>query len=210
LHALLNNTTGGNNIGLGVGAGQYLTTGSNNIDIDNSGVPAESNTIRIGTQATQTATFITGIFGKVLTGGGDAVVVSSAGQLGIAPSSARYKRDIHDMGTASAGLLKLRPVTFRYRQDPKGERQYGLIAEEVEHLYPELVSYDTDGKAQTVRYLELIPLLVNELQKQVEQNRRQSEQIRELSARVAQLNGKFERAMAGQKDTNNLAAALSR
>ena len=115
--------------------------------------------------------------------------MSSTGQLGMVVSSARYKRDIHDMDTASSKLLKLRPVTFAYKQDPQGERQYGLIAEEVARVYPELVVYGTDGKVITIRYHELIPMLLNELQKQnAAANQRQAEQIRKLAAQVTQEN----------------------
>ena len=105
-------------------------------------------------------------------------MVSNTGQLGIVMSSARYKRDIRDMDEASNNLMNLRPVTFRYKQDPQAERQYGLIAEEVAKIYPELVSYDADGKVVTVRYHELIPMLLNEAQ-------RQAEHIRQLSAAKA-------------------------
>ncbi len=146
--ALFANTTGSNNSSLGYMAGYNLTTGSNNIDIGNVGVAAESNKIRIGTQGTQTATYIAGIYPTVVSG--DAVVVSTTGQLGIVMSSARYKRDIHDMDAASSNLMKLRPVTFRYKNDPAGTLQYGLVAEEVAKLYPDLVSYGPDGKIETV------------------------------------------------------------
>ncbi len=124
--AMSANTTGSNNIALGFHSGSSLTTGGNNVDIGNPGVAAESNTIRLGKQGTQTATFIAGIARSSVTG--DAVVVSSTGQLGIVVSSARYKRDIHDMDAVSDNLMKLRPVTFRYKNDPTGTRQYGLIA----------------------------------------------------------------------------------
>ena len=85
-------------------------------------------------------------------------------------SSARYKRDIRDMGGRSGGLLKLRPVTFRYKSDPTGALQYGLVAEEVAKVYPELVSYGFDGKPMTVHYLMLSAMLLNELQKQASEN----------------------------------------
>jgi len=194
-NALENTTTGSNNLGLGTNAGVNLTTGSNNIDIGSVGVAAESKTIRLGTQGTQTAAFIAGVFGSVVTG--DAVVVSNTGKLGIVTSSARYKRDVHKMGIVSDGLMKLRPVTFRYKQDPKGERQYGLIAEEVARVYPELVSYDTDGKVITVRYHELVPMLLNETQKQADQIEKQAQQIERLNAKVAE--GKAERASFEQR-----------
>jgi hypothetical protein len=113
---------GNNNIGLGIAAGSDLTTGSNNIDIGNAGNAAEAGTIRIGTPGVQGKTFIAGIVGSAVTPA-DSVVVSSTGQLGIVVSAARYKRDVHDMGHASDGLMKLRPVTFRYKEDHNGELQ---------------------------------------------------------------------------------------
>ncbi len=121
VNALLSNTTGSNNIGIGFFAGNNLSTGSNNIDIGAVGLSAaESNTIRIGLQGTQSEAFVAGISGAAVSG--SAVVVSSTGQLGIVVSSARYKRDVHDMAATSSNLMKLRPVTFRYKQDPQGER----------------------------------------------------------------------------------------
>jgi hypothetical protein len=92
---------------------------------------------------------------------GTDVLVSSNGRLGIGLSSARYKDDIRDMGNASAALMKLRPVSFRYNNDPSRTAQYGLVAEEVERVYPELVTYRPDGKVQSVPYLELTAMLLN-------------------------------------------------
>src|SRR5580658_8558294 len=135
--ALYANTTGSTNIAAGYKAGYNLTTGSNNIDIGNLGVAAESNTIRIGTTATQTATYIAGIYGTSVSG--SAVVVSSTGQLGITVSSERFKTTIAPMGSNTAKLGQLRPVTFHLKTDPKCVLQYGLIAEEVAKVYPELV-----------------------------------------------------------------------
>jgi hypothetical protein len=138
--ALLHNT-GSNNIALGSNAGSNLTTGSNNIDIGANvlGVAGEANTTRIGKQGTQTATFIGGIFGTAVTG--SQVVVSSNGKLGVATSSARFKKAIEPMDKASEAILALKPVTFRYKEeiDPEGIPQFGLVAEQVEKVDPDLV-----------------------------------------------------------------------
>jgi hypothetical protein len=164
--ALFNNTTGGFNIALGQQAGKYLTTGSNNIDIGNVGVRAESNTIRIGTQGTQTQTFIAGIFGTAVSGSG--VMINAAGQLGTAPSSQRFKQQIQSMDKESDVLLALRPVTFHYKKevDPEGIPQFGLVAEEVEKVKPDLVVRDAEGKVFTVRYEAVNAMLLNEFLKE--------------------------------------------
>jgi hypothetical protein len=180
-------STGSGNIGIGNGGGGALTTGSNNIAIFAPGLAAESNTIRIGSQGTQTSTFIAGISGAAVTG--TAVVVNSNGQLGVAPSSRSFKEDICDMRESSDGLLKLRPVSFRYKPeyDGSGLRQYGLIAEEVAEVYPDLVVYDGDGQPATVRYDQLVPILVNEVQKDRKTIDRQGMEISDLKARLERL-----------------------
>jgi trimeric autotransporter adhesin len=165
--ALVNNTTGSNNIAIGSFAGFNLTTGSNNIDVGNQGVTAEANTIRIGTSGTQTRAFIAGISGVTTGGAAVAVLVDANGQLGTASSSRRYKFDISDMGESTASLMRLRPVTFRYLAHGDGAPlQYGLIAEEVAEVNPELVTRDKDGQPETVMYQFLAPMLLNEVQKQ--------------------------------------------
>jgi hypothetical protein len=105
------------------------------------------------------------------------VFIDQHGQLGVRPSSARFKRDIHDMGNASDGLMKLRPVSFRYKQDADGTLQYGLIAEDVARVYPDLVTYGNDGKLEGVRYDLLPAMLLNEVQKLARENRRKDAQI---------------------------------
>ena len=189
--ALFNNTTGHNNIAVGSLAGSNATTGDGNIYIGNMGVAAESNTIRIGTTATQTSTFIAGIRG-VTTGLVDAVtiLIDSNGQLGTVSSSRRYKEKIEDMGEVSSQLMQLRPVTFRYiKEYAGGERpvQPGLIAEEVVEIYPDLVVHDSEGEVETVQYHKLIPMLLNELQKQERELKDQQSQIAELTERLSVL-----------------------
>ena len=133
----------------------------------------------------QTTTFIAGIRG-VTTGVADAlaVVIDSAGQLGTTNSSRRVKTDIHDLGDQSRALHQLRPVSFRYRSHPPdGPLEYGLIAEEVAEIYPELVVRDTDGQPSGVRYHVLPAMLLNELQ-------RQQRVIDDLMARLSRLEAK--------------------
>jgi Chaperone of endosialidase len=127
-------------------------------------VAADSGVIRIGTQvptALQTRTFVAGIYNVPLTG--NAVVVTSAGQLGVqAVSSERFKTAIAPMGANTAKLEQLRPVTFHLKTDPHGALQYGLIAEEVAKVYPNLVIRNESGRIDGVRYDDLAPMLLNE------------------------------------------------
>ena len=162
--ALFSNTTGTANIALGYNAGFHLTTGGGNIDIGNNGEAAESDTIRIGTG--QTRTFIAGISGATVTGA--PVVVNANGQLGVAPSSARFKEAIKSMDNASEALFSLKPVTFRYKKeiDSAGTSQFGLVAEEVEKVNSQLVVHDKEGKPYTVRYDAVNAMLLNEFLKE--------------------------------------------
>jgi len=185
--ALANNTLGLRNTALGYQAG-YLTTGSANIAIGNSGRAAESNTIRLGNAVNHLKTFIAGIRGTT-TGVADAVAVliDSNGQLGTLSSSRRLKEEIADLGESSERLFALRPVSFRYKPEvQQGERpvEYGLIAEEVAEVFPELVVYGKDGEPETVRYHVLVPLLLNELQKERSERTRESEEQRIETARL--------------------------
>ncbi len=162
--ALFSNTLGSGNVGLGDDAGYQVTTGNNNIEIANDGAATDNGTIRIGTQGKQNATYIAGIENAQVTGA--VVYVTSSGQLGVLASSERYKTDVAAIGANTEKLRQLRPVTFHLKSDPSETRQYGLIAEEVNKVYPELVIRDDAGNIQGVRYDELAPMLLNELQKQ--------------------------------------------
>jgi len=163
--ALFNNTTGSVNVAVGDFAGGNLTTGDVNIDILNPGVAGETNTIRIG--VTQTQTFIAGISGQTASGGA-AVFVNSDGKLGTFNSSARFKDEIKPMGKASEAILGLKPVSFRYKKeiDPQRIPQFGLVAEEVEKVNPDLIIRDPKGKPHTVRYEQINAMLLNEFLKE--------------------------------------------
>ena len=159
-------STGSNNIALGSSAGLYLTTGSNNIDIGNIGIPGDAAKIRLGTQGMHTGTFIAGIYNVAVTG--NPVVVDSNGRLGVTTSSARFKEAMKPMDKASEAILALQPVTFRYKKefDPEGIPQFGLVAEEVEKVNPDLVVRDAHGKVYTVRYEAVNAMLLNEFLKE--------------------------------------------
>ena len=157
------------NIAVGFGAGGNITTGSNNIAIGSAGTSSDSGVIRIGGVGTQTSFFVTGVRGAT-TGFNNAVpvLIDGVGQLGTTSSSRRFKEDIQDMADASSGLLKPRPVTFRYQKpyvDGSKPLDYGLIAEEVGEVYPDLVVRGADGQIETVQYQKLTPMLLNEVQK---------------------------------------------
>jgi Chaperone of endosialidase len=169
-YPMSNNLTGSSNIAIGTFADAIPSSGNNNIQIGNEGTISDNGTIRIGTAGTQTSFFAAGVRGAT-TGLNDAVsvVIDSNGQLGTVNSSRRFKEDIADMGKASEGLLRLRPVTFRYQKpfaDGSKPLQYGLIAEEVAEVYPDLVARSADGQIETVKYQVLDSMLLNELQQQ--------------------------------------------
>jgi len=196
VNALFHNTTGNGNIALGASAGNTLTTGSNNIDIGNGGAPGESNKIRIGKVGTQTATLIAGISGVAISG--PPVVVNSSGQLGVAPSSKRFKDEIKPMDKASEAILALKPITFRYKAeiDPDRIPQFGLISEQVEKVNPALVARDANGKVYTVRYEAVNAMLLNEFLKAHRKVQAQEATITELKSTVAQQQKDFRATVA--------------
>jgi hypothetical protein len=208
--ALLNNTTGVGNIALGSFAGSNLTTGDNNIDIGNQGVADEANTIRVGTQGTQTKTFIAGISGAGVMG--VAVKINAAGQLGTAPSSGRFKTEIKPMDKASEAILALKPVSFRYKReiDPDSTPQFGLVAEDVEKVNPDLVARDAEGKIYTVRYDAVNAMLLNEFLKEHRKNEeqersiaRQQKQIEALTAGLQKVSAQLEVSKAAPQTVRN-------
>ena len=183
--ALGRNTTGLSNIAVGSKAGGNLTTGSNNIDIGNSGVAGEAKKIRIGTVGTQTATFIAGIRG-VTVAGGVGVIVGTNGQLGTPTSSERFKEAIKPMDKASEAILALKPVTFHYKDelDPEGIPQFGLVAEQVEKVNPDLVARDEKGQVYTVRYEAVNAMLLNEFLKEHSTVQELKKEVAALTATV--------------------------
>jgi trimeric autotransporter adhesin len=209
INALENNTSGSSNIAVGNSAWINLTTGKNNIDIGNAGVAGESNKIRIGTSGTQKPTFIAAIRG-VTVPSGVGVVVGTDGKLGTVVSSAQYKEKIRQMDKASEAILELEPVTFQYRKDldPEGIPQFGLVAEQVEKVDPDLVAKDEQGKPYTVRYEAVNAMLLNEFLKEhrtVEaldsQNREQDAIIAKQQAEIDVLRSQI------QKVSDQLAAS---
>jgi trimeric autotransporter adhesin len=161
-------------------------------------VAGESNTIRIGKSGTQTTTIIAGITGTTVAGG-VGVIIGSNGKLGTVVSSARFKEAIKPMDKASEAILALKPVTFRYRHelDPDGIPQFGLVAEQVEKVNPDLVARDEQGKPYTVRYEAVNAMLLNEFLKE--------------HAKVEQLRKDFESKIAEQqKQIEALTAGLQR
>jgi len=191
----LNNTVGSYNVALGVSAGSNLTTGSNNIEIGNSGVAGEANKIRIG--ATQTATFLAGISGATVPTG-VAVIVDANGHLGTTTSSSRFKEAIKPMDKASESILALKPVTFRYKQelDPNGIPQFGLVAEDVEKVNPHLVVRDEQGKPYTVRYDAVNAMLLNEFLKAHRRIEEQDKRIDQLMAELKQHAARIQKVSA--------------
>ena len=189
-NALGANTSGSNNIAVGATAGVNLTIGSNNIYVGNvGGGPGESARIRIGTQGTQTATFIAGISGAAVTG--NQVVIGSNGKLGVTASSARFKEKIQPMDKASEVILALKPVTFRYKPelDPDGIPQFGLVAEQVAKVDPDLVARDDQRKPYTVRYEAVNAMLLNEFLKE-------HHKVQKLEAAVVQQQKDFQATVA--------------
>ena len=180
--ALRNNKTGHGNIALGFLAGSALTTGDHNIDIGNAGVADEANTIRIGKQENQRATFIAGISGATVADG-VGVIIDANGHLGTVVSSARLKDSIRPMDTASEAILALKPVIFRYKRelDPAGIPQFGLVAEEVEKVNPDLVARDEQGKPYTVRYDAVNAMLLNEFLKEHRKVQELEKQVEKLT-----------------------------
>ena len=178
LNALVENTSGGSNTALGVGAGNNVTTANNVICIG----------AAVFGSNTDDSCYIGSIFGQT-SSGGTAVFINSAGKLGTTTSSRRFKDDIKPMEQASEALYALKPVTFRYKKgiDPQGIPQFGLVAEDVDAVNPDLVVRDKEGKVNTVRYDAVNAMLLNEFLKEHHKNEEQEATIGELKSEIRTL-----------------------
>ena len=198
--ALSNNTTGIHNIALGDFAGSSITTGSLNIDIGNDGLSADSGIIRIGNGNAQTATFIAGIYGANEGGTMTAVYINgNNNQLGTQPppSARRFKKEIKPMDQISQAILGLQPVTFQYKSDPTGAAQFGLIAEEVAKVDPDLVVCDAQGEIYSVRYEAVNAMLLNEFLKE---HRKVEALKKDFQATIAQQQKEIQALTASLKE----------
>jgi len=188
----LYHNTGSNNIGLGFNAGLNLTSGSGNVCIGAGvfGVAGESNTTRIRNVYSSVASI-------------RAVYVNSDNKIGTLASSRRFKDEIKPMDKASETILALKPVTFRYKKEiePNGAIMFGLIAEEVEKVDPDLVTRNDKGEAETVRYDAVNAMLLNEFLKEhrkVEEQQASITELRnELQANAARQQEQIEALTAG-------------
>jgi hypothetical protein len=200
--ALGSNTTGGANTALGFGALFTNTTGENNTAIGafaGKGVTTANHVICIGSLGGDVnfSTWIDNIYGVTTQSGTTApVVVSDGGQLGTVASSERFKKDIANMDSSSEVILSLRPVKFHYKTDAKDTPQFGLIAEEVAKVNPDLVLPDKDGKPFTVRYDAVNAMLLNEFLKEHRKVEKLETALRAVNERLAEQDAKIQKVSA--------------
>ena len=216
--ALINNTTGDDNTAFGYLALGFSGTGSGNVALGSnagSNVTTASNVISIGSNVAaadvSNTCFIGNIFGVNV--GMDAlpVFINASGQLGTTASSRRFKTDIQQMDKSSEAILSLKPVTFHYKSDRKNTSQFGLIAEEVAKVNPDLVVHDKEGKPYTVRYDQINAMLLNEFLKEHKKLEAQQATIAELKTTLAQQQKGFQSTLAEQqKQIAELASGLQK
>jgi Chaperone of endosialidase len=200
--ALQQTTPGNQNIAIGWNAGSNLKRDFNIIIGNEAGRARDHKTIRIGRN--QTATFIAGISQTPLASG-TAVIIKPDGQLGITASSARFKEAIKPMDKASEAILALKPVTFRYKNDldPDGIPQFGLAAEDVEKVNPDLVAHDDQGKPFTVRYEAVNAMLLNEFLKEHRKVEQLEKQIKAITAGLQKVSAQLEMSKAAPQTVLN-------
>jgi hypothetical protein len=200
--ALLLNNTGSGNTAVGIHALEFNRGGSNNIALGQeagTNVTSVSDVICIGAEGDNVANscYIGQIFGQT-SSGGTAVLIDSNGKLGTVTSSRRFKEEIRPMDRASRALFALKPVTFRYKGgiDPKHISQFGLVAEEVEKINPDLVVRDMEGKPYSVRYDEVNAMLLNEFLKEHRKVKQMEETMARQQARIEALTAGMEKISA--------------
>jgi hypothetical protein len=205
--AASSNVSGSFNAAIGSLAGQHLTDGGDNIYIGataGSGVTGEDGTIRIGDPKFISTCYIAGISGQTASGG-VAVFIDANGKLGTVTSSARFKDDIKPMDKASEALLALKPVTYHYKKeiDPTRTSQFGLVAEEVEKVDPDLVVRDKVGKPYTVRYEAVNAMLLNEFLKEHQKVQDLEKQVEKLTAGLQKVSAQLEASKPAPQMVNN-------
>ncbi|MBA2678196.1 MAG: tail fiber domain-containing protein [Ktedonobacteraceae bacterium] len=198
--AMVNSSTGKFNVAIGNMAGSGLTTGSYNVDIGSPGMAGESNTIRIGTTGTHRTMVMAGITDATIPEGA-AVVINRHGRMGVRTSSLRFNEAVKPMANASEVLLSLQPMTFRYKKelDPDAIPQFGLVAEQVAEIAPDLVARDDEGKAYTVRYEAVNAMLLNEFLKEHRKVEQLNETVSMLQKDLAQQRIEFVSMVAEQQ-----------
>jgi hypothetical protein len=186
-HSLENNSTGSANTALGFGAGNNVTTAGNVICIGSGVVGANVNN----------SCFIGSVFGQTSSGGA-AVFINSSGKLGTITSSRRFKEEIRPMAQSSEVLFALKPVIFRYKKEiePQKIPQFGLVAEDVEAVDPDLVVRDKDGKVNTVRYEAINAMLLNEFLKEHRTVQELKQIISALAATVKEQSAQIQKVSA--------------
>ena len=202
--ALFNNTTGADNTANGVAALALNTTGSSNIALGflaGNGVTTANDVIAIGTSGANVSNscFIGNIFGVTVGLSGIPVVIDSTGQLGTIVSSKRFKKEIQPMDKASEAILGLKPVTFHYKSDNTSTPQFGLIAEEVAEVNPDLVVRDDNGEIYTVRYDAVNAMLLNEFLKEHGTMQELKATVARQEATIAQQQKDFQSKLAEQQ-----------
>jgi len=185
--ALANNTTGSGNTAIGAGAGAGVETANNVICIGHPGANLSNRC------------FIGHIFGAFVSGDAVPVLIDSTGQLGTTLSSRRFKKEIKPMDKASEAVLALKPVAFHYKNDTTKTPQFGLIAEEVAQVNPDLVVRDQNGEIYTVRYDAVNAMLLNEFLKEHKKVEAQQSKIESQQATIVELKSAVARQQKGME-----------
>lgn len=191
--------TGSYNIAIGAEAGSYTGSGNYNIEIGATGGPTDSNVIRIGTAGQQNAAYIQGAYGVEVGSSSNVVVIDNIGHLGTYGSAERFKTDVKSMPPDEHRIERLRPVTFRLKNDPTGPLHYGLIAEEVAKVDPNLVFRSQRDRIDGVHYEELTPILLKEVQRQRSESTADDSRLSNLESQLTQLRTALEESRKGHR-----------